>query len=108
MGKPYPEEKREKAQELYSQGMTRKQIAKEIEVSYGAVTRWLYNAHERDVSAGENADRHLCRTCCYRASKYSNGCDYLPITGKSRGCKAEHCDKYKKGKQIKRRARIEI
>ena len=51
----------------------------------------------------DNADRHLCRTCKYRASDTNskNGCDYIEIMGHSRGCSVTGCDKYEKGKRIK-------
>ena len=48
-----------------------------------------------------NADRHLCKTCCYRASvkgnNLKNKCNYFLITGELRRCKVSECNKYIKG-----------
>ena len=42
-----------------------------------------------------------CKTCQYRAAESSsNGCDYYLITGKTRGCSVENCDKYIEGDKI--------
>lgn len=48
----------------------------------------------------------LCQTCKYRTTKKNeldNGmlCNYIGITGKMRGCKAEYCIKYEKGQKQK-------
>lgn len=38
-----------------------------------------------------------CKTCMYRAADYyENGCDYILVTGHSRGCPVEECDKYER------------
>lgn len=38
-----------------------------------------------------------CSTCMYRAGKSEpNGCDYILITGHSRGCSVEECDKHER------------
>ena len=44
-----------------------------------------------------NGDRHLCRTCKYRASDARKGCDYILITDHERGCDPSECTKYEKG-----------
>lgn len=54
-----------------------------------------------------NEDRHLCKSCIYRmrrSGRIETGghCDYIDIVGHSRGCPAEDCDKYQKGKQKRR------
>lgn len=45
------------------------------------------------------ADNDKCRTCIYRSDKmWLNQCDYLDITGHSRGCAGdEHCKRYRRG-----------
>lgn len=51
-----------------------------------------------------NKDRHLCKKCKYRGRDqggYYTTCDYIEITGHSRGCKVEECDKYERGKKLK-------
>lgn len=42
-----------------------------------------------------------CKTCKYRAKgSAQNGCDYIVIVGKCRGCSVKECDKYEKGKKL--------
>lgn len=49
-----------------------------------------------------------CRTCKYRAAVSAvNGCDYIELEGHSRGCDVENCDKYARGKRMKRRTRLD-
>lgn len=54
-----------------------------------------------NIEQGFNADRHLCKTCCYRASVernyLKNKCNYFLITGELRRCKASECNKYING-----------
>lgn len=50
-----------------------------------------------------------CKTCIYRHSASSFiCCDYLVIEGHKRGCGVEDCNKYKKGKKLKRISRIDL
>lgn len=44
-------------------------------------------------------DADLCRSCVYRSDlMYVNRCDYLLITGHSRGCPGDaNCKRYRKG-----------
>ncbi len=44
--------------------------------------------------------RKKCKTCQYRASDRARGCNYMFLTGKRRGCKAEECTVYVKGKKL--------
>lgn len=44
--------------------------------------------------------RKKCKTCAYRGNGRDNGCDFLLITGHSRGCSVRHCNVYKKGPRI--------
>ena len=48
-----------------------------------------------------NQDRHLCDDCIYRArgDRVVNNCDYIFITGHSRGCPADECTVYETGKR---------
>ena len=56
---------------------------------------------------GINEERHLCKTCQYRASYYDRergfGCDYWEIEGHSRRCSVENCTVYVKGKKIQKK-----
>ena len=110
VGMVYSEEVRQEVYKLFSDGLTRKQIAVKTGLHYGTVTRWLREQpiESECIGTGTNADRHLCRTCCYRAKKCVNGCDYIVIMGRSRGCKVEDCNVYKRGKAIVRREHIAI
>lgn len=45
------------------------------------------------------------RDCFYASAKsntVAHTCDFLLITGKRRGCKPTECDKYIKGKRIRK------
>lgn len=57
---------------------------------------------EVPVKTANNADRHLCRTCKYRAEGAKKGCDYYVITDEPRGCDPDECTKYVKGDQFVR------
>ena len=47
-----------------------------------------------------NQSKSKCRSCVYRAKAGApNGCDYIHITGRMRGCPVKDCDKYEKGKR---------
>ena len=53
----------------------------------------------------------LCQTCKYRTTRENeldNGmlCNYIGITGKMRGCKAEYCIRYEKGKHRKQKVSL--
>ncbi len=61
----------------------------------------------------KNKDRHLCKTCKYRAGKWEHRtvgyrCDYICIVGHSRGCPAENCNRYEKGKRQKPKKQITL
>lgn len=100
-GNVYSEADKQRVYELHKRGVTRRQIASMTGLYYGTVVRWLQGLEiERKSSGGVNADRHLCRSCCYRGKRSLNGCDFIWVTGKMRGCKVEDCDRYKRGKAI--------
>lgn len=53
----------------------------------------------------KNDYKKKCAKCVYHSSVSSGHdiiCDYIGVTGHSRGCPASQCDKYRKGKQIKK------
>lgn len=50
--------------------------------------------------------RKKCRTCAYRGNRRDNGCDFILITGHSRGCSVEQCKVYKKGPRINAKKRV--
>ncbi len=56
-----------------------------------------------------NEDRQLCKTCKYRAlsrNNMGNRCDYIYLTGISRGCSVEDCDMYELGTIRRKRKKI--
>ena len=95
--------KREEAAELSEKGMSIREISNELGISYNTVYGWLRKP--KSGKAGDNADRHLCRTCqysmgSYRKSNAGMNCNYIGITGKKRPCKPESCTVYVKGERL--------
>lgn len=95
-----PEEKKAIIEKLMKEGKTYKQISEETGIPYETVGIYggKINKAKRE-SKYPNGDRHLCRTCKYRASGARRGCDYIIHTGNERGCNPEVCNKYEKGKR---------
>lgn len=88
----------ERLKELAEKGLSRQQIADEMEVSYSTVTRWIT---EQETERKPKAVK-MCGTCIYRSRGRSAGnCDYIILTGHSRGCSAEGCTVYQKGPRLK-------
>ena len=52
----------------------------------------------------ENKNRKLCRSCKYSNQPnlwtVSGRCNYICVTGHSRGCPASDCDKYERGRRL--------
>lgn len=98
---------KELACELSTQGMSIKEISKELEISYNTVYGWIRKSKGKVTDQNAlNADRHLCKTCQYRTGTYDRnnmgaGCDYLELVGHSRGCPVENCNVYVKGSRPK-------
>lgn len=100
------------------EGKTNAEIAEIYKVPMGTVKSWITQyklsglrkrgkkakkketqtkgAIKAPEAAGINIDRHLCKSCTYRTRESKHGCDYIVITGHSRGCTVEECDKYTK------------
>lgn len=99
---------REIACELSAQGMCMRDISEKLGVPYNTVYGWIRKSKGRVTDNGAiNADRHLCKTCQYRASAYDRnnagmGCNYCDLMEHSRGCSVEECDKYVKGKMLRK------
>ena len=91
------------------QGLSNSEIAKKTGIKYSTVQMAAKKIRERlEETKGKNADRHLCKTCKYRAAAYyQNGsgikCEYALKSGtkRTRGCDVEDCDKYEKGAPVK-------
>lgn len=61
----------------------------------------------------DNSNRQLCRKCKYRVGQqdWKNKqmrCNYILVTGHSRGCDATHCDKYEPGKRLEENRNVVI
>ena len=118
---PAAETKKETAVRLAGQGKTTSQIAKETGIPYSTVYNWLHPEKCKpkkkpaetipedyinpDAKPGWNADRKKCKTCRYRQGQWDvkqgrGSCDYLEITGHSRGCAPGDCDRYVKGPRM--------
>lgn len=99
---------RELAAEMSAAGKTIKEVSVALEIPYRTVYGWLRG--RKSESSGHNADRHLCKTCVYRAGSYERGrtginCNYDLVELHSRGCKADECTVYVKGPAGKKRRR---
>lgn len=102
---------RELAAEMSAAGMTMKEVSATLEVPYRTVYGWLRG--RKSESSGHNADRHLCKTCMYRAGGYERGrtginCNYCDTVKHSRGCKVNECTVYVKGPAGKKRRRAMV
>ena len=91
------------------QGLSNSEIAKKTGIKYSTVQMAAKKIRERlEETKGKNTDRHLCKTCKYRAAAYiQNGsgikCEYVLKSGTKhcRGCNVEDCDKYEKGAPVR-------
>lgn len=102
----------EKLRKEIESGFTIKQLATRYGLSEVTIHRRckkhgiLYGKAREAKYGGKNADRHLCKTCCYRMSNQtfrSAGmrCDYIGVNECSRKCSVADCDKYVQGKPKK-------
>lgn len=65
---------------------------------------YWFQAENFDFYAEEKklARRNRCRFCKYKAGRFSvEHCDYAYITGRSRCCSVEKCDKFERGNRKK-------
>lgn len=109
------DEKREQILSLYAQGISAVDIASKLGLPYQQTYYYIRNpdkgskerkqkAEKKPECRGWNADRHACRSCQYRAGAQDRNkgmkCMYILVEHHSRGCKAECCDKYVKGRRL--------
>ncbi len=102
---------RELAVEMSISGKSMKEVSVALGIPYRTVYGWLRG--RKSDSSGHNADRHLCKTCMYRAGSYERSrtginCNYDFVKLHSRGCKVDECTVYEKGvkKSVKKRIRL--
>lgn len=99
---------RELAVEMLISGKSMKEVSVALGIPYRTVYGWLRK--RKTDGSGQNADRHLCRTCQYRTGSYERSatgvnCNYCYLMRHSRGCDADKCTVYVKGPVMKRRKR---
>lgn len=120
---PAGKTKKEIALQLAKQGMKAAEIAKKIDAKYNTVYNWLnpekcrprkkaeeipFDYKNPDAYPGWNADRKKCKSCRYRQAhnnptdQNKGNCNYIEIARHSRGCAVEDCDRYVKGKIMKK------
>lgn len=117
-------EKQKLISELAAKGMTVSEIAQQTRINYKSVYYYMnrekYKPKKKkveeipvdyknpDARPGWNADRKKCKSCRYRQAHYNStdknkgNCNYIEIAGHSRGCTVEDCDRYVKGKTMKK------
>ncbi len=91
------------------QGLPNSEIAKKTGIKYSTVQMAAKKIRDQLAETkGKNADRHLCKTCKFRAATYNQKnsgikCEYALKSGtkRTRGCDVEDCDKYEKGAPVK-------
>lgn len=82
----------ELARKLLAEGKTQREMAETLGVKQSTMSIWV-KKHKEDMEAGRK-----CGTCKYRDNTPGRGrCNYLTITGHSRGCSAENCSVYEEG-----------
>lgn len=98
--------------ELVGKGLSRQEIADAMGVSYPTVTRWLKDCGLTTVTPTKREPAltgKKCSTCKYRDGQPGRGsCNYLSITGHSRGCSPEDCTVYEAGNPDKRQKAGEV
>lgn len=98
--------------ELVGKGLSRQEIADAMGVSYPTVTRWLKDCGLTTVPPEKKKPAQTgkkCSTCKYRDGQPGRGsCNYLSITGHSRGCSPEDCTVYEAGNPDKRQKAGEV
>lgn len=95
-----PSGKKAIIKKMMKEGKTYKQISEETGISYSTISIYVSQIRRKEKEAHSfNGDRHLCRTCKYRASGARSDCDYIIHTGNERGCNPEVCNKYERGKR---------
>ena len=86
----------ELARKLLAEGKTQREMAEIFGVKSSTMSIWV-KKHKEDMEAGRK-----CGTCKYRDNTPGRGrCNYLTITGHSRGCSAENCSVYEEGEPRK-------
>lgn len=111
---PKEKTKKEIVLELAEKGLSTSEIAKQTGIKYSTVYAHLnpekcnvkkpvVEKPKIEVTPGHNADLHLCKSCKFRSKNPKiNGCDYVLIAKRGRGCETADCNRYEKGEPKKR------
>lgn len=100
------DEHTEEIKDFLNKGISRKLIAEKYNVRTQTLNYWLQK-HGIVPSAPripKDNGKRKCSSCQYRQTDKNLGnCAYIEIMGHTRGCNAIECDKYVKGKPLKKR-----
>lgn len=98
-----PKGKQPTVRDLILQGVSREEVIRQTGCVPATYNQTKYQLKKQGLlPMGETvrcSEAH--RTCKYAGSKSINSgmCDYIGITGQTRGCPAEECDKYERRKK---------
>lgn len=100
------DEHTEEIKQLLKEGKSRNVIAEKYNVRPQTVNYWIKKRKiiTSDQQAPPTPGKKKCPTCIFRQTDKNLGnCAYIEIMGHTRGCSAIECDKYVKGKPLKKR-----
>lgn len=100
------DEHAEEIKELLEEGKSRNVIAEKYNVRRQTVDYWIKKRKiiTPDQQVHPTPGKKKCPTCIFRQTDKNLGnCAYIEIMGHTRGCSADECDKYVKGKPLKKR-----
>jgi len=102
------DEHAEEVKQLLKDGMSRKEAAEKYNVRHQTMDYWLkkrglYGTIPSEKQAPPTSGQRKCSTCIFRQTDKNLGnCAYIEVMGHTRGCSATECDKYVKGKPLKK------
>lgn len=100
------DEHTEEIKQLLEEGKSRNVIAEKYNVRPQTVNYWIKKRKIiiSDQQAPPTPGKKKCPTCIFRQTDKNLGnCAYIEVMGHTRGCSAIECDKYVKGKPLKKR-----
>lgn len=100
------DEHTEEIKQLLKEGKSRNVIAEKYNVRPQTVNYWIKKRKiiTSDQQAPPTPGKKKCPTCIFRQTDKNLGnCAYIEVMGHTRGCSATECDKYVKGKPLKKR-----
>lgn len=100
------DEHTEEIKNFLNKGISRKLIAEKYNVRTQTLNYWIqkHGIVPSVPRIPKDNEKRKCSSCQYRQTDKNLGnCAYIEITGHTRGCSATDCDKYVKGKPLKKR-----